>query len=161
MDATLTDAVAPSPPAIPTDAARLEIKAKELELRLKELDIEGKEYEQKHRPSVLRSAFSNPAVIAAAIAAWATLSATGVTWLSGQIAAQAQQQFAADQLQMERFKFELTLITEAIKNTDPDQEATAMEFLTQAGLIHQDLGKKAYEYFLTKHPREKPSLPSK
>jgi hypothetical protein len=51
------------------DEAVLMLKARELDIRLKELEIESKEYNQKNRPSLFKTGLTNPAVIAAAIAA--------------------------------------------------------------------------------------------
>jgi hypothetical protein len=94
-------------------------KEKSLDLKLKELEVTSKEYEQTHRPGILTSSVGNPAAIAAAIAAWASLSASLITWQSGQIA--SSQQAAAEKFQREaeERKFEANLITEAVKKRMP------------------------------------------
>jgi len=137
--------------------AALESKAKELDLRLKELDIEKREYEQRTRPGPYKAALTNPAVIAAAVAAWASLTAAGVTWLSGQITAasqlekaeieakkalESQKQEAVLRAEADRRRFEANLILEMIKTGDPDHARKNLEFLAQSGLLSGDIGER-------------------
>src|SRR5882672_8007176 len=124
---------------VSTKGAELELKAKELDLRLKELDIEKREYEQRTRPGPYKAALTNPAVIAAAVAAWASLTAAGVTWLSGQITAAAQAEKAAKKAiesqkqeavlraEADRRRLEANLNLEMIKTGDPDQARKNLE----------------------------------
>jgi hypothetical protein len=145
---------------------QLRLKEKELEIRLKEIDVANKEYDQTHRPSSLSSNLTNPVVIAAAIAAWATLSATGVTWLSGKITADAQRLAVVSQAQLEdmkfkqqtaleELKFQANLITESIKTGNhPDQAAANLQFLVNTGLLSGTLGEKVRTYLEIRHPGE-------
>jgi hypothetical protein len=142
------DMLAPSEP--PQDPARLALRAQELELRLKELEIQDKEWQQRHRPSALRGSLTNPAVIAAAIAAWASLTAGGLTWLSGQISAASDER-----------KFEANLITESVKTGDPDQAAVNLQFLLQSGLLTGDLAPKVENYLKSRQAGQGRTLPAK
>jgi hypothetical protein len=132
-------------------------REKALDLKLKELEIANKEYEQTHRPGFLRSSVSNPAVIGAAIAAWASLSAAGITLLSGRIAANQQAATAADESvrqakqaeflrEADERKFEANLITDAVQAGDADQAATNLKFLVDTGLLRGELAIRVRNY---------------
>jgi hypothetical protein len=60
-----------------TDLARLELEAKTLDVRLKELDVKLNDDDRRHRQSFLQSSITSTIVIAATIAAWASLTAAG------------------------------------------------------------------------------------
>jgi predicted fused transcriptional regulator/phosphomethylpyrimidine kinase len=135
-------------------------REKALDLRLKEIEVANKEYEQKHRPNAYKSLITNPAVIAAAIAAWATLSGAGLTWLSGRIAADAQREAAVQQAELERLKFEANLITDSVKTGNPDQAAVNLQFLVNTGLLSGSLGEKVMMYLRNRKPGEGRMLPS-
>jgi hypothetical protein len=145
--------------------AELTLKSRELDVRLRELDIRNKEYEQTHRPRALASSVSNPVVIAAAIAAWASLSAAAITWLSGSIAGNiavdTQIQSAQLQALADQRKFEANLITESVRTGDPDQAATNLQFLIQAGLLTGDVAKRIQDYLTHRMPGKGRALPPK
>jgi hypothetical protein len=126
----------------------VEMAAKEkiLDLRLKELEVANKEYQHKHRPSREFSTWTNPGVIAAMIAAWATLSAGLITWYSGKISADAQQIEAAQKADQAKLDFEKGTIIGAMNNVDNQQLATRLELLVEAGLITGDLADKVKAY---------------
>jgi hypothetical protein len=140
--------------ASPSKTEKLALKAKELDLRLKELE---KENVQRRRPGAFRSSVSNPVVIAAIVAGWATLSAAGLTLLSGWIATQSQREaahmqaeaaerkFEADATAAER-KFEADLIAQAAKTDDPFQAALNLKFWLDTGLLRGDIGEKVQKY---------------
>jgi hypothetical protein len=131
-----------------------ELAAKErvLDLRLKELEVADKEYEQKHRPSRLFSVAGNPAVIAAMIAGWVTLSAGLITWQSGRITAEQQNEAANFQREADERKFEANLITEAVKAKDADQAATNLKFLVDTGLLKGELRLRSMTYLQNRQP---------
>lgn len=104
----MSDVVATS--TLETDENQLMLKDRQLSLRLKELEIRNKEFEEEHRPSILRTSFTSPPVIAAAIAAWATLSAGLITWVSGQITAETQRREALIKAEQDRLTFQTNLI---------------------------------------------------
>jgi hypothetical protein len=124
----------------------LALKARELDLRLKELEIDNKEYDQRHRPSAFRSSLTSPAVIAAIVAGWATLSAAGLTWLSGQIAAESQKEAARIQTAAAEKQFEADLIVQAARADTPDQAAENLRFWLSTGLVKGELGARVFEY---------------
>jgi len=170
----MSDAAVPAS-AEPADSNTfLDTKAKELDLRLKELDVQNKEYEASHRPSPFRVALANPAVIAAVIAAWASLTAAGLTWLSGQISADRQREAAAQQaalqreaavqqnaleqkkfeanLILEQRKFEANLILDSIRTGDAVAAAQNLDFLVSSGLLTGDLATSVHNYLARKTP---------
>jgi len=148
----------PADDILPTGA--LNAESKRLDLRLKELEIRNKEYEANHRPSAFRSGLANPAVIAAAIAAWASLTAAGLTWLSGTISARTQAESAARQADLERRRFEGDLILNSVKTGDPDHAATNLSFLLDTGLLTGDTAKGIRAYLADRKPGEGRALPA-
>jgi hypothetical protein len=140
-------------------SALLEMKTKELNLRLRELDIQNKEYEAGHRPSTFRITLTNPAVIAAAIAAWASLTAAGLTWLSGQISASTQREAAVQQAYLDRTKFQANLILDSVRTNDPDKAAINLQFLIDSGLLTGDIANKLESYLKNRRPGEGQALP--
>jgi hypothetical protein len=128
------------------DEEMLTLKARELDLRLKELEIDNKEYDQRHRPGALHASLTSPAVIAAIIAGWATLTAAGLTWLSGQIAAESQREAARIQTAAAENKFEADLIVQAARTDNPDQAAENLKFWLSTGLVKGELGARVFEY---------------
>lgn len=127
-------------------------KETELAIKLKELEIADKEYEQKHRPSRLFSTVTNPAVIAAMIAAWTTLSAGLITWYAGVISARAQQAEAlAKEKQAER-EFETGTIVAALNNVNDEHVADRLNLLIETGLVRSDLAAKVKAYLSARKP---------
>jgi hypothetical protein len=130
------------------------LKAKELDLRLKELEIQNKEYDQRHRPGAFRSSLTSPAVIAAIVAGWATLSAATLTWLSGQIGAESQREAARLQAAAAEKKFEADLVIEAAKTDYPDQAAQNLNFWLNSGLLSGELAARVRMYLEKRLPGE-------
>jgi hypothetical protein len=141
------------------ETAELDLAAKRLELRLKELDIQNKEYEITHRPSPIRTAAANPAVIAALIAGWVTVAGAALTWLSGRISAATQQQAAIEEARLQRLRFESDLILNSVRTGDPDQAATNLQFLVQTGLLSGDRAEKIKAYLIERKPGQGRFLP--
>jgi hypothetical protein len=127
-------------------SAEIAAREKALDLRLKELEIAKKEYEQKHRPSRVFSMATNPAVIAAVIAAWATLSAGLITWYSGRVSAIQQQDDARLKAEQEEINFETGAIVGVLNHVDEAHIATRLNLLVETGLITGDLAKKVDAY---------------
>jgi hypothetical protein len=120
-------------------------REKEINLRLKELELAKKEYEQKHRQSGLRSVVSNPAIMAALIAAWASLTATGITWIVGNISATAQKETAADQAHADARKFETQILVAALSR-DVCSNANTLAILIKSNLITGERVEPATKY---------------
>jgi hypothetical protein len=89
-----------------------------------------------------------------------TLSAAGVTWLSGKITADTQREAALQQAELERLKFEANLITESVRTGSPDQAAVNLQFLVNTGLLSGVLGEKVTTYLMNRKPGEGRVLPA-
>lgn len=139
-------------PVSSTDEA-FSLKAKELDLRLKELEIENKEYELKHRPGPLRSTATHPAVIAAMIAAWTTVTAGMITWYSGKISADAQRIEEMIKKRESEFDFQTGAIVASLNNVDDAHIATRLNLLVETGLVTGDLADKVKAYVSSKQPK--------
>ena len=133
-------------------SAEIAAREKILDLRLKELEISNKEYQQKHRPSKEFSTWTNPGVIAAMIAAWATLSAGLITWYSGKISADSQQIEAENKAKQDKINFEANTITGAMSNVDNQQIAVRLEILVETGLVTGDRADKVRAYLSARKP---------
>jgi hypothetical protein len=104
-------------------------KLKELEIELKRLEISDKEHQRENRPSKVWSIATNPAVVAALIAAWVSVSAGVATYYTSQSAARS----AADS---DKRKFEAELLVEATRiRNDPAEVQKNLQFWLESGML--------------------------
>jgi hypothetical protein len=155
----MADLENPQPADTPNRTILFDERMKELDLRLKELDIQNKEYEGENRPSLFRTSLTNPAVIAAAIAAWASLTAGGLTWLSGTITANTQRMAAEQQAELDFRKFQSSLILDSVRPSDTDKAAGNLQFLIQAGLLTGETARQMEAYLTARKPGQGKALP--
>jgi len=144
----------------------LELKKIELETAATELEIKQAELHQKERESEPRSwvatGMRNPLIVGAAIAALATVCASGVTSFSAYHQLQADIRNKQAQVDLERLKaqiqfdldhtrHEASLITNAVQHGggNPDQVAENLNFLLQAGLISRPETKEKLQSYLS------------
>lgn len=140
------------------EAADEALKAVQLEiakadLRLKELDI-------RHRPGPWRALFTNPILIGAFITGYVAI-------ISSYFAAEnARHQIEVDAasrnglLQLERLKFESSLVLEAIKTGDADKAVINLDFLIKSGLLPDPDG-LLKSYMAARLPGKRVDLPGK
>jgi hypothetical protein len=88
---------------------------------------------------------SRTAIMAALIAAWASLTATGITWIVGNISAKAQKETAADQARADVRKFETQILVAALSR-DICSNANTLAILIKSNLITGELVEPATRY---------------
>jgi len=142
---------------------REQIASQDSALRMRE--FEAKLADQK------MARWTNPLVLAVFAAAMAALGNAWLAYLNGQAqrtveqtrsSAQLtlEQERASEQKAIEETKAEAARILEVIKTADPEKAATNLAFLLDAGLIVDDVRRKALRTFLDKRlPGEGPNIP--
>jgi hypothetical protein len=150
MDSDSQDAETPELADVKLAIAVADLRNKELDNQVKELEIQSKEFEAKYRKSYLRTWMTNPTIIAALIAAWATFTAGGITWFAGEMSARTQRELSVK-------KFQSDLVINAIKTGDPGTAATNLAFLIDTGLL-PDGGGLFRRYLMNRKAGEGPSL---
>jgi hypothetical protein len=113
---------------------------------LAKVDLEAKRADLLKRPSKLWNIFSNPIVVSGAIAAIVTITSSYISYrvskdqkeldahVSENQAALAAQKAKADR-ELQELKTESDMILEVVRTYDPDQAATNLQFLVEAGLV--------------------------
>jgi hypothetical protein len=135
------------------DETDTEIELKKVQLDAAKIDLEAKRLDLRRRPSNLWNALFNPVVVAAAITAAVSISSYFISeHQKGVEAERAEAQSklaakkaadeaelaskkAADEADLQQRKIEADMILEVVRTYNPDQAATNLQFLVDAGLV--------------------------
>jgi hypothetical protein len=129
----------------------VDTELKRIQLEAAKLDLEIKRSELRNRPVAILSGLSNPMVMAAVIAAVVTVSTSIISYVVSRHQIQLEQNKADNQLKLERFKTESAMILDVLRTGDPDQAATNLGFLVDAGLVTQ-AAPGVIHYLVNRHP---------
>jgi hypothetical protein len=112
-----------------------DIELKKIQLELAKVDLEAKRLDLSKRPGPLSNALSNPVVVAAAIAALVTVSTGVMSYVVSGHQKQIETQKAVADQHLQQLKAESDMILQVVKTNNPDQAATNLQFLVDAGLV--------------------------
>ena len=152
---------------------KIQLETAATELRIKQAELHQKERESEPR-SWVATGMRNPLIVGAAIAALATVCASGVTSFSAYHQLQADMRNKQAQVDLERIKaqiqfeldhtrYEASLITGAVQHGggNPYQVTENLNFLLQAGLISRpETKEKLRSYLSSRSPGEGHRVPS-
>ena len=148
----------------------IDLEIKKIQLEAAKIDLEAKRTDLTSRPrSLLLSAFSNPIVVAAAIAAIVTLSTAAISSIVAEHQKQLEEKKTEEQTKLttwkdeaerklEQLKAESAMILDVVRTGDPDKAATNLKFLVDVGLVPQT-APRLDEYLNNRQPGTGKVLP--
>jgi hypothetical protein len=131
---------------------------KSVQLAAARLDLRQKEFEAASRPGFLKSTLTNPAAIGALLSAFVAINIALFGFVTSRVQMNLEQAKAQNQLELERKKYESSLILAAVRTGNPDQAAENMKFLLDTGLVSDQQG-RLHEYLSKRHPGTGKTLP--